>query len=100
MAPRRPRKNVEAVESLIRNPSQKSFFFAFENQKVTRNLLFPTEKLLVTRHVTIVHHTLNWKSPSQELPVYALNTIYQLVVEAYLMLTVTGFSTSRFHAVR
>lgn len=41
MALRKPQKNVEAGESLIRNPSQKSFFFAFENQKVTRNLLFP-----------------------------------------------------------
>ena len=47
MALRKPQKNVEAVESLIRNPSQKSFFFAFENQKVTRNLLFPNLKLSV-----------------------------------------------------
>ncbi|MBR1558093.1 MAG: hypothetical protein IJ647_10135, partial [Prevotella sp.] len=44
VALRKPQKNVEAVESLIRNPSQKSFFFAFENQKVTRNLLFPVGK--------------------------------------------------------
>ena len=44
MALRKPQKNVEAGESLIRNPSQKSFFFAFENQKVTRNLLFPLLK--------------------------------------------------------
>ena len=52
MALRKPQKNVEAVESLIRNPSQKSFFFAFENQKVTRNLLFPLEKLLVPQEGT------------------------------------------------
>lgn len=44
MALRKPQKNVEALESLIRYPSQKSFFFAFENQKVTRNLLFSEAK--------------------------------------------------------
>ena len=47
MALRKPQKNVEAVESLIRNPSQKSFLFAFENQKVTRNLLFPRREYLL-----------------------------------------------------
>ena len=47
MALRKPQKNVEALESLIRYPSQKSFFFAFENQKVTRNKQFNSSKQVV-----------------------------------------------------
>lgn len=56
MALRKPQKNVEAVESLIRNPSQKSFFFAFENQKVTRNLLFQALDAHVVRAVFGLPH--------------------------------------------
>lgn len=44
MAPRRPRKNDEAVESLIRNPSSKTDFRSVGNQQVRINLMFPTEK--------------------------------------------------------
>ena len=41
MAPRRPRKNDEAVESLIRNPSSKTDFRPIGNQQVITNLMFP-----------------------------------------------------------
>ena len=41
MAPRRPRKNDEAVESLIRNPSSKTDFRSVGNQQVRINLMFP-----------------------------------------------------------
>ena len=41
MAPRRPRKNDEAVESLIRNPSSKTDFRSIGNQQVITNLMFP-----------------------------------------------------------
>ena len=44
MAPRRPRKNDEAVESLIRNPSSKTDFRPIGNQQVITNLMFLTEK--------------------------------------------------------
>lgn len=44
MAPRRPRKNDEAVESLIRNPSSKTDFRSIGNQQVITNLMFPKEK--------------------------------------------------------
>lgn len=47
MAPRRPRKNDEAVESLIRNPSSKTDFRSIGNQQVRINLMFPTEKCFV-----------------------------------------------------
>ena len=40
MAPRRPRKNDEAVESLIRNPSSKTDFRSIGNQQVRINLMF------------------------------------------------------------
>lgn len=40
MAPRRPRKNDEAVESLIRNPSSKTDFRSVGNQQVRINLMF------------------------------------------------------------
>ena len=39
MAPRRPRKNDEAVESLIRNPSSKTDFRPIGNQQVITNIL-------------------------------------------------------------
>ena len=41
MAPRRPRKNDEAVESLIRNPSSKTDFRSIGNQQVRVNLMLP-----------------------------------------------------------
>ena len=41
MAPRRPRNNDEAVESLIRNPSSKTDFRPIGNQQVITNLMFP-----------------------------------------------------------
>ena len=44
MAPRRPRNNDEAVESLIRNPSSKTDFRPIGNQQVITNLMFPKEK--------------------------------------------------------
>ena len=40
MAPRRPRKNDEAVESLIRNPSSKTDFRPIGNQQVITNIIF------------------------------------------------------------
>ena len=47
MAPRRPRKNDEAVESLIRNPSSKTDFRPIGNQQVITNLMFLVMKRLV-----------------------------------------------------
>ena len=47
MAPRRPRKNDEAVESLIRNPSSKTDFRPIGNQQVITNLMFPTWENIV-----------------------------------------------------
>ena len=44
VAPRRPRKNDEAVESLIRNPSSKTDFRPIGNQQVITNLMFLLEK--------------------------------------------------------
>lgn len=44
VAPRRPRKNDEAVESLIRNPSSKTDFRPIGNQQVITNLMFPALK--------------------------------------------------------
>ncbi len=44
MAPRRPRKNDEAVESLIRNPSSKTDFRSVGNQQVRINLMFHRQK--------------------------------------------------------
>ena len=46
MAPRRPRKNDEAVESLIRNPSSKTDFRSVGNQQVRINLMFQPMKVL------------------------------------------------------
>ena len=46
MAPRRPRKNDEAVESLIRNPSSKTDFRSIGNQQVITNLMFPSVKFV------------------------------------------------------
>lgn len=48
MAPRRPRKNDEAVESLIRNPSSKTDFRSVGNQQVRINLMFPVWELTGT----------------------------------------------------
>ena len=48
MAPRRPRKNDEADESLIRNPSSKTDFRPFGNQQVITNLMFLPWKLFVS----------------------------------------------------
>ena len=48
MAPRRPRKNDEAVESLIRNPSSKTDFHPIGNQQVITNLMFPRWELAVS----------------------------------------------------
>ena len=52
MAPRRPRKNDEAVESLIRNPSSKTDFRSIGNQQVRINLMFPGWKPLLSRYLT------------------------------------------------
>ena len=57
MAPRRPRKNDEAVESLIRNPSSKTDFRSVGNQQVRINLMFPTWECFIPRLGTII--TLN-----------------------------------------
>ena len=54
MAPRRPRKNDEAVESLIRNPSSKTDFRSIGNQQVRINLMFPYWKLIVPIMFTIM----------------------------------------------
>ena len=48
MAPRRPRKNDEAVESLIRNPSSKTDFRPIGNQQVITNLIFQRVKQVVS----------------------------------------------------
>ena len=42
MALRKPQKNVEAVESLIRNPSQKSFFLLLKIKKLQETYCFLT----------------------------------------------------------
>ena len=47
MAPRRPRKNDEAVESLIRNPSSKTDFRPIGNQQVITNLMFPVRESFI-----------------------------------------------------
>ena len=53
MAPRRPRKNDEAVESLIRNPSSKTDFRPIGNQQVITNLMFHRMKQLVSLNETV-----------------------------------------------
>ena len=53
MAPCRPRKNDEAVESLIRNPSSKTDFRSIGNQQVITNLMFPHWELLESRKQSV-----------------------------------------------
>lgn len=48
MAPRRPRKNDEAVESLIRNHSSKTDFRSIGNQQVRINLMFQKMKQMLS----------------------------------------------------
>ena len=57
MAPRRPRKNDEAVESLIRNPSSKTDFRPIGNQQVITNIIFLIRECFIPRLGTII--TLN-----------------------------------------
>ena len=62
MAPRRPRKNDEAVESLIRNPSSKTDFRSVGNQQVRINLMFPHWEHDIPTLGTIAHLNGNYES--------------------------------------
>ena len=59
MAPRRPRKNDEAVESLIRNPSSKTDFRPIGNQQVMTNLMFPAWEHFIPSYGTITFKARN-----------------------------------------
>ena len=63
MAPRRPRKNDEAVESLIRNPSSKTDFRPIGNQQVITNIIFPLTKVELCAVQSITLLTSKLKQP-------------------------------------